>query len=767
MLDKNHLYSLDHGDDRLEYIKHCISDADKENNQKDALELRFQYIEESVIYGDAFKAFIMFPEFMSLFDEHPDIFPKLRFMIALKWVIGCLNEFYQVPVAKGEQFLEELKKRCIEYGYSLKIFYHKASFFYLRTHNYEKAKKYFDLFINSESDALSDCEACELSFRTEFELCTGSEKKAIKMFNELLNNNMHCAEVPEITYSFFTNHFAAKGRLDEAEYYASILKRRLKDKDELNVCFFTLLRFYSYTSPNEAFEIFQKKLTIFLNLKNPYERFEFADAAFRFFKNIDSENDHYINLKIPHSFPLYSDNDEYKINELRDYFYNEAKMLAEKFDKRNNNSYFSDKLNLTYQSTSNVKLDLPKHGTVPRIPFKAAVPFLSRDNIPSPEEIVNVIKDLPNTVVVSIFFDEEHGIMNISGRNTDYGFHFKYSFSICQTANIENAYQIHFFSETETEKLSDYNTLLLVYAVLENGYESFCYGHLLKVLNALNYDHCPAVADITNEGLLSAEWVRLYASTEAVPDYKYLFLLHVYTSEEDEQCYDIVTSGLTELGSREISVSGAEKKDLDFVTAVTGHIADAIATVAPLRDEGEPFEFGMFFDNKSIVKMTWIPEENESELNEQKYDKQYAIPMIYISSSDYHNRISHRINDIPEEIRGQFDFRSSNYQKYIREELARAFLDRAVEIYNSHKDLVTLVIGMDVESEEDTDNSWIYMKTINDKLMIYQGVDGSEKYSENSELDFSDIVKDDVFFWELKYENEIYMSDDLYLLKDL
>ncbi len=767
MLDKNHLFSLEHGDDRMEYIKLCIDDSDKEKNWSESLKLRFQYIKESIFYGDSFKAFIMFPEFMSLFDKYPECLSKWDFMIALKWIIGTMDEFYQVSLEKGEQFLEEFKNRCIRYGYSLKIFYHKAAYFYLYINDLNKAKEYFKLYKETENDDISDCEACALSFEIEFELKTGSEKEAIRMFNELLNNNLHCSEVPENTYALFTNHFAECGRLDEAEYYASVLKRRLKDRNELNRCFSALLRLYSYTDPNEALDIFQKKLNVFLNSKNPFEKFDFADAAFRFFSNIDTEDEHSINLKLSHKFPLYSDNDEYKIYELRDYFYNEAKKIAEKFDKRNNNSLFSDKLELKYENTSNIKLELPKHGTVKRKPFKAAVPFFSDETVISPEEIIAKIKEIPNTTVDSVFFVENKGIMNVSGKNTDYGFHFKYSFSVCQTENIDTAYQIHFFSENDIEKLSEYNSLLLVYAILENGYESFCYGHLLKVLNALNTDHCPAVADITNEGLLSAEWVKLYSSTEAVPDYKYLFLIHVYTSEDDDQCLDVVTSGLTELGSREISVSGVEKKDLDFVTAVAGQIASAIATVAPLRDEGEPFEFGMFYDNKSIVKMTWTPEENEIDSEEQKYEKLYAVPRIYITSSDYHNKISHKIDEIPEEIRGQFDFRNSNYQKYIREELARAFLDRAIEIYNAHKEIVTLIIGMDIENDNDPDNSWIYLKTINNKLLICQGIEGSEKYSENSEFDFSDIIKDDVFFWELKYENENYMSDDLYLLKDL
>ena len=767
MLDKNHLYSLEHGDDRMEYIKQCIDDTDKENNYSESLKLRYQYIEESIFYGDSFKAFIMFPEFMSMFDAHPDCLPKWNFMIALKWIVGIMKDFYQVSLSKGQQFLDELKTRCIRYNYSLKIYYHKAAAFYLDTHDIKKAEGYFELYKKADDDDISDCEACALSFEIEYELKRGNEIEAIRLFNELLNNNMHCSEVPEITYALFTNHFAESGRLDEADYYASILKRRLKDKNELNDCFSALLRLYSYTEPIEALDIFQKKLGVFLNSKNPYEKFNFADAAFRFFSNIESEEEQNINLKLPHKFPLYSDNDEYKINELRDYFYNEAKTIAEKFDKRNNNSLFSQKLELKYESSENIKLELPKHGTVSRIPFKAAVPYFSKDNIPSPEEIVNKIKVLPNTSVDSIFFDENNGIMNVNGKNTDYGFHFKYSFSVFQADDIDSAFRIHFFSEADIEKLSDYTSLLMISAVLENGYESFCYGHLLKVMNALNTDNCPAVVDISNEGLLSAEWVRLYASTEAVPDYKYLFLIHAHTSEDDEQCFDVYTSGLSELGSRELVCTGIEKKDMDFVISVTGHIADAIATVAPLRDEGEPFEFGMFYDNKSIVKMTWTPEENESDSEEQNYEKLYAIPRIYITSSDYHKKISHKIDDIPEEIRSQFDFMSSNYQKYIKEELARAFLDRAIEIYNSHTDLVSLIIGTDVENADDCDNNWIYLKTNNQKLIVCRGIEGSEIYHENAEFDFSDIKKEDVFFWEIEYENEKYQSDDLYLLKDL
>ena len=61
MFDENFFSSLSHGEDRLDYLKKCIAEADAEKDAEKMLDYRYKYIKESVFHDDTFKAVIIFP----------------------------------------------------------------------------------------------------------------------------------------------------------------------------------------------------------------------------------------------------------------------------------------------------------------------------------------------------------------------------------------------------------------------------------------------------------------------------------------------------------------------------------------------------------------------------------------------------------------------------------------------------------------------------------------------------------------------------------
>ena len=87
MFDYSYFETLSEGDEKLRYLKKCIVTADHEKNISEALELRYRYIEESIFNGDCFNALIMFPEYMTLFENNTDKHSYLSFMKAFKWFI--------------------------------------------------------------------------------------------------------------------------------------------------------------------------------------------------------------------------------------------------------------------------------------------------------------------------------------------------------------------------------------------------------------------------------------------------------------------------------------------------------------------------------------------------------------------------------------------------------------------------------------------------------------------------------------------------------
>lgn len=51
-----------------------------------------------------------------------------------------------------------------------------------------------------------------------------------------------------------------------------------------------------------------------------------------------------VKLELPEEFPLYNDSGIYNVEELRTYFYNQAKELAQQYDARNGNKGHMERL---------------------------------------------------------------------------------------------------------------------------------------------------------------------------------------------------------------------------------------------------------------------------------------------------------------------------------------------------------------------------------------------------------------------------------------
>ena len=80
--------------------------------------------------------------------------------------------------------------------------------------------------------------------------------------------------------------------------------------------------------------------------KNPNDRFYDGKRVCVFFKKLmESRKTDTIKLKYDTTFPLYREDNTYKISDLYDFYYKFTADIARKFDKRNQADTFIEKLN--------------------------------------------------------------------------------------------------------------------------------------------------------------------------------------------------------------------------------------------------------------------------------------------------------------------------------------------------------------------------------------------------------------------------------------
>lgn len=770
MFEYTRFESIPDGEEKLRYLKKCISVSDSRKKYAESLKLRFMYIRESVLNDDNFRAVIMFPEYMAMFNEHPEQHDCLSFMTAFRWIMDKLTDYYQVSGKNIEKYFEKYKEYCLGFGFSLRSYYH------LRIKHCfasapEQVPEYLALFRKAESDELCSCKACELNTEIITELQFGNEVKAVGKLTTMMQRNITCSDVPQITYGKFIEHFTKLGNLDEADHYADLLMPMAVSINFLGEISDILL-LKSYTSPNDAYNIFCKYLEMFIKVKNPRMKFLFANASARFFENINRDENEEISMKLPRTFELYNEDNLYDPDIMFAYFNDIASELAEKFDKNNHNTLYNDILNAEYPSEPVKELSLPEHGTASRIPFSVAVPFCSEESVPSPEQITALLKTVPDIEFNDISSRDSDTII-LCGYNNYIDTNFICKINICEPEDLDEYRPLHRLPKGAFETVvNECKQIILISTLFHKGTENPETTALFQFANVLNTDNSPVILCVTNGTMFSSDWVAFHTKGRLPLFDKYMYNVHVYPSVTDETRFDVITSGLAQQGSRELAVLNAEEEDLEFISRVISQIADLICGYTELRDEGFKTGFGVVYNDESEVQFSWLPVEKAYPDNFTLTERDLAVPLLYLSADDAENDKGYFINEIPEEVRVRTDFRNSIKSLRIEAVLSRRNFPYIAEAFRKY-DECELICGFNVpvpaesNSSYDTDEVYIKVEDISDD---YSEVTGkvtieSELIPEYINGNIITLFTENMMFWRFEYQGEYFSADDTYIFK--
>lgn len=762
MFDQNVYDQLNHGEERYKYLKKLIAEEDAAHNYGEAFELRYKYIGESVMHDDLFKGIIMFPEFMAYYDAHSDDCDQHSLMWAFKWILEDVVDFYQVSREKIEEYFEEFRKRCEEYGISLRTYYMKKMNFY-SYFDIDKMRECHKNFRRLERDRLSDCAACEMNNDIRMEIRHGSEKKAMDMLADMRRRGISCAEVPEVTFGECVKHFTETGNIPEAEYYAEMMMPMVKGREKnflKEISNVLLLK--ALTAPNDAYDIFKRSVNVFLESKNPDMRFYFAHAAAEFFDAAINNDHKTIIIKLPHTFPLYNASDEYELEKMRDHFAEIAKEIADKFDERNGSGYYNDLLNYEYPTEPEGELYLPAHSIIPTEAAAIAVLYKSGETIPDPQSLIDLFGTLPDTKVSGVSFDNENGILTIVTENSAIDEEVRFDLYIRGADGIADISPVHYIPDEKLEEINDREAMIVVTCKFIRRQEMFCYNLLLAAANAINTDDTPVFADLENGKLLSADWVRIQAKDALPVPEIYLYKIDVFRSAEDEELFDVYTSGLAQFGSRNLAVLGIKESDIDFVGRVFSQICKSVVGVSHMSDEGVPAQFGVIYNNESNIRFSWkpvkevYPEYAESNIGE------YAVPFLHRIDGE-----GIGLTDFPEEDRDKLEFRESNRHHANIEKCAKERYTYALDAFR--KKGGELLVGMELpvpeefEDEFDDDMAYVYvfLDENGETGVIDHGYEEIEQYAPGKTLT---VDPQTVFYWRLFTDGDYYFADDSYLL---
>ncbi len=594
---------LERGATRLRAIKKAIQAADEARSDEWRFRFREIALREATFHSDDVDSMIIFPEMVAIYDQSEELQEDDENFHALMWSYKYILEnapsFHHVSLAQIEAFLADFKKRLEAAGRSLRTYYYFQEKISECTGNLLPAEEY-GKYREYPIDDLKDCNACEVSHDVRMALILDQPDKAKESGEKIFSGELHCGEVPETTYDakiaydIRTQDFGDARKLAKRQY--PMIQGRMEMLCEIG----TLLRLYSIIDRQTGMTIFRKELRNYLECRNHWERLHFSMGAYRLFEQMQRES---LTVILPQDFPLWNSEHHYETKALRDYFYTEAKTLAEKFDARNGNTKLMDKLQEKAPVYDEDTVDLI-HGDTEQISSAIGAVCATLPDELTIDSVTKTLEDDGRFAVVLSTTEPERGLLvfQILEKESDELYQFML---VCQPVPpVTDFRPASPIPDGLAEAVEQSEGVVLCLMPFEEKQPDLALHFQLKLLNLL-FPDAVTYLDYSRQKLLPAGWVTLAAQSDVPPLVDYLYKLDLHGDPDSDYLW-IQTEGLRCCGIREIEILDATKQNYPRYCDMLCFAVERILLRGELSDAKEPFSVVRKTDGSSVV-CTWVP----------------------------------------------------------------------------------------------------------------------------------------------------------------
>ena len=348
--------SAKHGEERQAILQKAVDVADRMNDLESRMWTRLELIREATGYNDTIQMLVFFPPLIRLMDDYRDE-PECaqfreRILWKYKWVIEEARDFYQITGEQMERLAEDMKRRYVEYGYSLRPYYQHLMIYYQGVDD-EKAEECYREFLSASRDSLSDCRACECSTHIEYLLYADRVKEAYEKSRPVLSRRITCDEQPYrtelaiieyVVISELNGKIRQQLLLEKMDQYVRDARYALDTRRLLLEYTGVLLCYYALFEPEKALPWIKKNPEFTEKFRDPRGIFYFCLGMLIFIRNLKGKKTY--RMKISSQYRFYNENGIYNTGEMREFYYSRAKMIAGQFEKNQGRCCYSELLRL-------------------------------------------------------------------------------------------------------------------------------------------------------------------------------------------------------------------------------------------------------------------------------------------------------------------------------------------------------------------------------------------------------------------------------------
>ena len=336
---------MENGPAKCSVLEEITRQADRLGDREAGYEARLNLVQAATFSGYPDKALVAFSWCLSQADQDPERFDEQDLLWKYKWITDSLTGFPQISKKQIDDMIEDMRVRYERAGVGQRAIIQLRWYLAMDMGDRETVRKYYPIWKKSLRDEMSDCPACEQNTEVKHANFFGKDEQALEAAGPILRGHLKCAEVPHLTYGRLLIPLIRLQRVDEAARLHLIGYRLVARNTKLLEPASEHLLFLAITENlDKGAKLFEKHLIYALEAANLDDRFRFYLASqFLMERLIEAGNDS-LKVRLPKTFPLYQEKGRYEVSDILAWLVQETRELANRFDQRNENDYFTRRM---------------------------------------------------------------------------------------------------------------------------------------------------------------------------------------------------------------------------------------------------------------------------------------------------------------------------------------------------------------------------------------------------------------------------------------
>jgi hypothetical protein len=183
----------------------------------------------------------------------------------------------------------------------------------------------------------------------------GKDERAVELAEPILRGRLTCGEIPHLTYAQLLLPLVRLGRVEQAAHWHRKGYRLVaKNREFLNEVARHLTFLVVTDNRLPAVQLLEKHLAWALETLDLARRFEFYLAARLLLDRLRGLGEATLDLRLPKAFPDRRDDGRYEVAGLLGWFDGELRDLADRFNARNGNDHFTQRIDENRRLTEQV-----------------------------------------------------------------------------------------------------------------------------------------------------------------------------------------------------------------------------------------------------------------------------------------------------------------------------------------------------------------------------------------------------------------------------